>query len=102
MATASIQELDAQLGTYLEWLWAGWDDSPPKHVYHYTSVGGMRGILGGAAFWASDIRYMNDATEEGYAWNVVRDALANRRDILSSALGENFQQHGGMPGFAVS
>ena len=87
---------------YQESLWAALDDSPPHHLYHYTPLDGMRGILSSSVFWASDIRHMNDTSEEDYAYNVVRDALAERRDILSDKLADSFQRHAGIPGFGIT
>ena len=38
--------------------------TPPRDtLYHYTSLSGVLGIVGGAELRASDIRYMNDSTE---------------------------------------
>jgi hypothetical protein len=101
MATMSIEAAEGQLIEYQESLWTSWDDSPPDHLYHYTSLNGMRGIVGDRVFWASDIRYMNDTTEHGYAWTVVQKALADKRDILSTGLTDNFERHCGIPGLGT-
>lgn len=36
---------------------------PQETLYHYTSLSGLLGIIGGAELRASDIRYMNDSAE---------------------------------------
>src|SRR6266699_2930071 len=92
IATTAMQDIEGHLIAYQESLWAEWDESPSDHLYHYTSLNGLRGILESRAFWATDIRYMNDMSEAGYASNVVLDALKNRRDILSTGLTDNFKR----------
>jgi hypothetical protein len=93
------EQVDAQLSEFENSLWVDWDRSPPAHLSHYTSLSGMRGIIEGKNFWASDIRFMNDTTEDSYAYKLVRHILANRRDIVSTELNYNLQRHGGIPGF---
>jgi hypothetical protein len=39
------------------------EQSPPGFLYHYTGQEGLLGIIGTSSLWATDIRYMNDATE---------------------------------------
>ncbi len=38
-------------------------DKPATTLYHYTSLDGLRGIIDSGAIWASEIRYVNDASE---------------------------------------
>jgi hypothetical protein len=35
----------------------------PEFLYHYTSQDGLLGIISSASLWATNISYMNDATE---------------------------------------
>ncbi len=35
----------------------------PVHLYHYTTAGGLLGIIRKQELWATDIRYLNDSTE---------------------------------------
>lgn len=36
---------------------------PPPVLYHYTSSGGLQGILETGGLWATDLRYLNDTNE---------------------------------------
>lgn len=49
------------------------DDQPriPERLYHYTTLTGFKGIVDSGAIWASDVRYMNDASELTYASDLV-------------------------------
>ena len=59
----------------------------------------MSGILESKCFWATDIRHMNDPTEQHYAWDVTLDALACCSDFLSRELSHILSLEGGIPGF---
>jgi len=39
----------------------------PRRLYHYTTLEGLTGILGSTGLWASDVRFVNDASELSYA-----------------------------------
>ncbi len=43
----------------------------PQHIFHYTSIEGLSGILSSNEFWATDIRYMNDSSELEYGVDLV-------------------------------
>lgn len=79
----------------------------PPILYHYTSRAGMLGIVGSGTIWASDLSYMNDASEKRYAIELVealsasafrnsgpvelellRRAIPTLRDTASAAGGE--------------
>lgn len=47
-------------------------------VYHYTDTQAFAGIVGKAALWATDFRYLNDARELSYAWDPFVEALRRR------------------------
>jgi hypothetical protein len=49
---------------------------PPERLFHYTSSEGLLGILEAADLWATDVRYMNDATEFEHGLGLIRDGLA--------------------------
>lgn len=36
---------------------------PSRTLYHYTSIGGLQGIVESRSIWATEIRYLNDAKE---------------------------------------
>src|ERR1700691_6729181 len=46
-----------------------------RTMFHYTSQDGLLGIIGSKALWTSSIRHLNDATEFGYAVDMVRESL---------------------------
>lgn len=48
---------------------------PDEPIYHYTSQQGMLGILKKKAIWASEVHYLNDSEEYGYAFNLLRRQL---------------------------
>jgi hypothetical protein len=48
---------------------------PPKTLYHYTSAEVLMSIAVSRAIWASDLRYMSDASELAYAEDVFSTAL---------------------------
>jgi hypothetical protein len=50
--------------------------SPPSTLYHYTTPAGLLGIIENNKLWATHINYLNDATELGYARELVETALA--------------------------
>jgi hypothetical protein len=47
----------------------------PKHVYHYTDLNGLIGILEKQELWATDITYMNDTSEYHYANSVIEGVV---------------------------
>ncbi len=48
---------------------------PPLEVYHYTSNAGLVGIVENRSVWSSDIRYLNDAKDYAYAFEVFDRAF---------------------------
>src|ERR1700730_12689181 len=46
---------------------------PPNHVYHYTTIDGLVGICTSRTIWATNLLYMNDASEYVYASKVVEE-----------------------------
>jgi hypothetical protein len=48
---------------------------PPEFLYHYTSQDGLIGIVSSASLWATNINYMNDATEFSRPLGMLRDRL---------------------------
>lgn len=49
-------------------------------LYHYTSQMGLKGILESRELWASDIRYLNDASEFTHALDLAKAALQQRSE----------------------
>jgi hypothetical protein len=50
---------------------------PPDILYHYTGQAGLLGIVEKTELWATQIQYMNDATEFGLALRLARELLEN-------------------------
>jgi hypothetical protein len=48
---------------------------PPRRLYHYTTLSGLVGITSSHSLWASDVRYMNDASELTYAAELISEVL---------------------------
>ena len=45
----------------------------PARLYHYTSQAGLLAILSSKVLWASNILYLNDASESRYGISVARE-----------------------------
>lgn len=64
-----------------EFPWFIWDversmgDGLPPVLYHYTSATGLLEIVQSRTLWATDPRYMNDASELEYPLRIARDAV---------------------------
>jgi hypothetical protein len=56
--------------------------APPGTLHHYTTIGGLQGILASGLLRAGHVRYCNDPYELRYASEVVRDYLSARRAAL--------------------
>jgi hypothetical protein len=66
---------------------------PPRRLYHYTTLSGLLGITSSQSLWASDVRYMNDASELAYAAELISDAVTETlskvdNEVLRAALPE--------------
>jgi hypothetical protein len=53
-------------------------DTPSGILYHYTSFGGMVGIVGSGELRASDIRYMNDSAELRHTLELLKTQVTQR------------------------
>jgi hypothetical protein len=52
---------------------------PASRIYHYTSQAGLIGIVGNKCIWATSIYHLNDATEFGYAREIMKRMIEERR-----------------------
>jgi hypothetical protein len=52
-------------------------------LHHYTTTGGLQGILAGGLLRAGHVSYCNDPFELRYASEIVRDYLTERGEALS-------------------
>lgn len=70
---------------------------PTVPLYHYTSQNGFLGIVDTKSLWATNLYYMNDATEMKHAVAVASRAIdaltANAQDGPSPPLGQWFKQN---------
>ncbi|WP_028583955.1 DUF2971 domain-containing protein [Desulfogranum mediterraneum] len=53
-------------------------DIPKGVLYHYTTLTGLLGIVGGGTLWASDIRYMNDSAELRHSADLIHQEVKER------------------------
>lgn len=51
---------------------------PPRRLHHYTTLNGLTGITSSSSVWASDVRYMNDASELSYAVDLIAELVRGR------------------------
>jgi hypothetical protein len=58
----------------------------PDFLFHYTSPGGLCGILRSRSVWASDVRFLNDAKEAMYTMDLVRSRITLKSSDLPSDL----------------
>lgn len=58
----------------------------PPVLYHYTNTGGLEGILESGKLWATDYRYLNDASEVTYAHSLLVEAIEKRLSAAPAAL----------------
>lgn len=86
----------AQAPRHAEWLQR--QQQVPTRLYHYTTVVGLMGITSQTALWASDVRYMNDASELTYAADLI-DAVVSEEiaKVQTKPFAEALPQR---PGFA--
>src|SRR4051812_12666525 len=57
-------------------------------LYHYSTLDGLLGITDRNALWASDVRYMNDASELTYAADLIASEVAK---VLADVESESLQ-----------
>jgi hypothetical protein len=56
-------------------------ENPDKIVFHYTSLDGLLGITESTSIWATNILYLNDASEFNYAKSLLSDKLKHFCDV---------------------
>lgn len=85
---ASLKAISEAIGNSLQ----ACQPEPPKLLYHYTNAGGMLGILNSSRLWATNFRFLNDASEVTYGIElyekVVKERLAESKNaVVSEFLG---------------
>jgi hypothetical protein len=66
-------------------------------VFHYTTSDGLKSILVGRTLWATDLAYLNDASEYIYA-DTVFDKVFSALDIRSFLLEARVEAENGALG----
>jgi hypothetical protein len=56
------------------------DPQFPRHLYHYSSLAGIRGILNSKSIWLSDILLMNDE-HDGKYWSIVFRDVQRKKSV---------------------
>lgn len=70
----------------------------PRRLYHYTTMAGLMGITTTSRMWASDVRYMNDASEIQYAADLINGVVATAMDgVADEKLREVLPRRRGFP-----
>jgi hypothetical protein len=62
-----------------------------KILYHYTSLEGLLGIIESKSIWATNVLYLNDASELNYSINLLREEINNVKEkipVVSKGLGK--------------
>lgn len=71
-------ELKSKLEEAMEVVFSAEPEEPDRTLYHYTDARGLIGILSTNELWATHARFMNDASEQSYAMEVINDGLKAR------------------------
>ncbi|NWL13331.1 hypothetical protein DM793_18865 [Paenarthrobacter nitroguajacolicus] len=82
-AVAANRELFARFRSRLDYeqvydVGAPEEGEIPRVLYHYTTVAGLSGIISSKSFWASSVRYMNDASETTYAEALIHRVVSKK------------------------
>ena len=56
--------------------------NPPKILYHYTSIDGLKGILDSRCLWASQIHFLNDTQEFNYSIDILKKLVSEFKEGL--------------------
>lgn len=75
----------------------------PELLFHYTTASGMRGILDSSRLWATNYRFLNDASEVAYSASLfeslVQERLAKtQNDVVSEFLSRTLHTANGFDG----
>jgi hypothetical protein len=62
------------------------EEQPPGYLYHYTTAQGLLGIVQSRQIWATNVLYLNDASELSDARDILRAVLDSEPlDLLDNA-----------------
>lgn len=51
-------------------------------LFHYTSLEGLLGIISSKSIWATNVLYLNDASELNYSINLLREEINNVKEKI--------------------
>ena len=74
LITSACDEIDSRFQA-LSNFEADADGQPPVCLYHYTSAEGLLGVIQSGELWATNVLYLNDASELSDATEVLRKNL---------------------------
>ena len=57
-----------------------------KILFHYTSLIGIIGIISSKAIWATNILYLNDASELNYSLGLLKEEIVSFQKAIGNAL----------------
>lgn len=86
--------IEAKVKSLVNELRGTWPTSDvPYELYHYTNAQGLLGILTNRVFWATDINFLNDATELKYASELIDGVFASRTNANNDVDLKEFWDH---------
>lgn len=59
-------------------------------IYHYTDVGGLKGILESHKLWISHSYFMNDTSEILYTYHLLKGILEKTKEAETDICNINF------------
>lgn len=68
------------------------EDVEPSTLYHYTTFAGLHGILASKEIWATSVRYLNDASEYVYLYDLLFKRVLPNFFANDPAKGDRFLQ----------
>jgi hypothetical protein len=78
------------LGEALLANWFPLHKKPPGHLFHYTTIEGLLGILRENRLWATHVAYLNDPSELTHAHDLIQEELASRMSATESSIDREF------------
>lgn len=54
----------------------------PECIFHYTSPGGLKGIIENSKLWFTNYRFLNDRSEKVYTYQMLKVCMEEKKDYL--------------------
>jgi hypothetical protein len=77
-ATEIIQQVEAEMQNFQNQWWSEYDSPHPPHLYHYTSLEGLVGILTTRKFFLSDVLVSSDRSEIHHGFDLATEVLRSK------------------------